>query len=143
MDKRETKTHYALVKITDPKKDPPNSEETWKKSNPSYGVLVNKESFVSEYESAKLFPQRLLGFVAYRCNALIAPLSDNTSRFTSREIWDGLKGNTEIEEASEIVCSWDCASSQDLTAIVWCSVEPPHRIGCKIIVPPAAVKKKS
>ena len=140
-DRKSTATHYALVKITNPKTDPPDAEETWIKSNPSYGILVNKESFVSEYESARLFPQRLQGFCAYRCNSLIAPMMDNTSKFIDREVWNKCKGESELICGEQIVVAWDAASTQDLTAIVAMSVEAPHRTSCHFIVPKAAIKK--
>ena len=140
-NRKATKTHYALVKITNPKTDPPDVEETWIKSNPSYGVLVHKESFVSEYESARLFPQRLQGFCAYRCNSLIAAMTDNASKFVSRDVWDQCKGKCDLKLGEQIVVAWDAASTQDLTAIVAMSVESPHRINCHFIVPKAAVRK--
>ena len=139
--RKETNTHYALVKITNPKTDQPDEEETWIKSNPSYGVLVHKESFVSEYESARLFPQRLQGFCAYRCNSLIAAMTGNASKFVSRDVWDQCKGESDLKLGERIVVAWDAASTQDLTAIVAMSVEAPHRTSCHFIVPKAAVKK--
>lgn len=140
-NRKSTKTHYALVNITNPKTDPPDSEKTWIKSNPSYGVLVHKESFVSEYEAAKMFPQRLQGFCAYRCNSLLAAMSDNASKFVSRDVWNECEGKSELIKGEKIVVSWDAASTQDLTAIVAMSVDAPHRTDCHFIVPKAAVKK--
>ena len=140
-NRKSTKTHYALVKITNPKIDLPEDEQTWIKSNPSYGVLVHKESFASELEAARMFPQRYQGFCAYRCNSLIAPMMDNASKFISRDMWMTCAGEPTFVEAEQIVVAWDCASTQDLTAIVWMSVEAPHRVGCHIIVPKAAIKK--
>ena len=99
-------THYALVMMTNPKVDPPNSEETWRKSNPSYGVLVHKESFESELESAQMFPQRLQGFVAYRCNAPIAPMVDDSARFLDRDAWDKCKGESQLKSGEPVVVAW-------------------------------------
>ena len=133
--------HYALVCMTDPRKDPPNSEKTWKKSNPSYGVLVHRESFVDEYRSAKNFPARMSGFVSYRCNAPCAPLRDDSARFISKELWASCKNESKLIDGEQIVVAWDAATTQDLTAVVALSVDRPHRSCCWFIVPPAALEK--
>ena len=139
-EQRSSPTHYALVKMTNPKIDPPNAEKTWKKSNPSYGVLVNKESFIDEYISAKNFPQRMQGFVAYRCNAPIAPLVDDSARFISPDLWESCKRKeSKLYAGEKIVVAWDAASTRDLTAVVAMSVEAPHRTECLAIVPKLAV----
>ena len=140
-ENRKSATHYALVRITNPKVDPPDSEETWKKSNPSYGVLVNKESFVSEYESAKMFPSRLQGFMSYRCNALVGALADDTSKFIQRELWDKCHGESKLVAGEQVVCAWDASSTQDLTCLIVMSMEAPHRTECHFIVPQGAVNK--
>ena len=140
-DKQETENHYALVKITDPRNDKPDDETTWIKANPSYGVLVNKESFQSEYQAAKMFPQRLQGFISYRCNAPIAPLTDNTARFISRDVWDRCHGESKLIAGEQVVCAFDCSSTQDLTCLIVMSLESPHRIECHFIVPQGAVAK--
>lgn len=132
-------THYALVRMTNPKVDAPNAERTWKKANPSYGILVNKESFVDEYRSAKNFPQRMQGFVSYRCNAPIAPMIDDTARFIATELWNTCKGDSKLLAGEQVVVAWDAASTRDLTSVVAMSVEPPHRTECLFIVPKLAV----
>ena len=65
-DKKSTKSHYAFVKMADARRDDPSKEETWKKSNPSYGTLVQKDSFVSEWETCKISETKRFGFMGYR-----------------------------------------------------------------------------
>lgn len=140
-DRRKTADHYALVMITNPKTDPPDKVSTWKKSNPSYGVLVSKESFTSEYKSALAFPQRMLGFVAFRCNSPIAPLVDDSARFLDRNAWKACEGDTKLKEGEPIVVAWDASLSQSLTAVVAMSIDCPHRTECLFVVPKNVVSK--
>ena len=138
-DKQTSPTHYALVMMTDRKKDDPSKESTWKKANPSYGVLLHKESFLDEYESAKNFPKRMEGFLSFRCNAPCSSLADDAARFVSQDAWDACKGDSKLIKGEPIVVAWDAASTRDLTAVVAMSLESPHRTECMFIVPKLAV----
>ena len=140
MHEQDSDEHYALVRMTNPKMHPPTEEETWKRANPSYGYLVNRESFESELRSAKAFPQRMQGFVSYRCNAPVAPLVDETARFIAPELWDSCQGQVELKGSEQVVVAWDASSTQDLTAIVVMSVRKPHHISPMFIVPKKTVK---
>ena len=133
--------HYALVMMTNPKVDLPSKVSTWKKANPSYDILVNKESFVSEYKSALAFPQRMLGFVSYRCNSPVAPLVDDSARFLDRNLWNDCEGVSQLKSGEPIVVAWDASVSQSLTAVVAMSIEQPHRTECLFIVPRNVVTK--
>ena len=143
LNHKESPDHYALVMLTDPTKDHPSKEETWIKSNPSYGKLIHKESFESEYRMASALPFRLQKFVAYRCNAPLAVLNDVSSRFLNRHQWDRCKGESQLKSGEPIVVSWDCSLSASLTAVVAMSIDKPHRTECLFIVPKNVVAKNN
>ena len=126
---------YALVCMADPRSDKPNAVATYKKSNPSYGVLVHKESFEEEYESAKNIPAKLEGYLAYRLNMPTGLLATDKSKFVTIDAWQKCKGKSKLLDGEQIVVAWDAASTQDLTAILAMSITPPHRTWCKIFVP--------
>lgn len=141
-DNKTNPRHYALVCMADPRVDPPNAERTWKKSNPSYGVLVHRESFVEEWSSAKSFPQRRQGFCAYRCNMPTGMIAVDEARFVSIEAWDKCKNaDNALIGGEQIVVAWDAATTQDLTAVVAMSIARPHRTWCKFFIPKAAVEQ--
>ena len=140
LENRDTPQHYAYVRVTNPKLDDPTKLSTWKKANPSYPVLVDKDSFVEELEGAKRFPQRFLGFVAYRCNAQIGHLEEEAGRFVTRDAWDACKGDNKIEDGEQVVVGWDMGSSESLTCVVVATVTPPHRLQCYTVVPKKAIR---
>ena len=134
--RQSTPTHYALVKITDPKRHNPKHERTWKMSNPSYGVLIHKESFTSELETTKVSPQHFPKFCTYRCNMPVAPLLLSSNRFLQRDKWEALKDeNSSLERGEQIVVSYDAAGGNSLSVCLAMSVSAPHRIECLIVVP--------
>ena len=140
-ERKDSPRHYALVAMADPRFDAPEQESTWRKSNPSYGKLIHKESFVEEWESSKDFPQRRQGFCAYRCNMPIGLMTTDAASFVTSEVWDKCEGKSELTKGEQIVVAWDAASTQDLTAIVAMSVSAPHRTWCRFIVPKQTVAK--
>ena len=143
LERRSSPTHYALVKITNPKVDRPDRVSTWKKSNPSYGTLVHRESFVDELKSAENFPQRMQGFVSYRCNGPIAPLLDESSRFLDRDAWAKCKGESTLQSGEPVVVAWDASLSSSLTAVVAMSIAEPHRCEVLFVVPRKVVLKST
>ena len=95
--------------------DDPGLRETWKKANPSLGILVHEEELGVAYQQSQDMPMLENSFLRLRLNKW----TQLESRFMPMEPWDNFcSGEPEIPEGSSVYLGVDLSSTRDLTAFV-------------------------
>jgi phage terminase large subunit-like protein len=94
------------------------SEETWKKVNPSYGITIDKDGFRTEFEDAKLNPANENTFRRLNLNQWVK----QSTRWMVMEDWDkcGFDINMASLRGRECYGGLDLSTSGDMTAFVLC-----------------------
>lgn len=95
--------------------------ETWKGANPGFGDLNSADDFTS---TVLRTPEA--EFRTKRCNQWV---SSNLTWLPTGS-WDGLAGEREITEDTELIIGFDGSFSGDTTVLIGCTIEkdetPPH-----------------
>ncbi|SEE59954.1 Phage terminase-like protein, large subunit, contains N-terminal HTH domain [Rhizobiales bacterium GAS188] len=108
-------------------KDDWQSEETWKKANPNYGVSPTAEYMRAEAKKAAESPRRENDFKRYHLNLW----TEQAIRWLTIESWDACQVTDWRDEAALVgrPCfgGLDLASTQDIAALVWAF--PPDEEG--------------
>ena len=105
---------YAMLYETE-EGDDPSEPETWKKANPSMGILLKEEEFAEAYQQSQDMPMLENSFLRLRLNKW----TQLESRFMPMEPWDNFcSGEPEIPAGSPVYLGVDLSSTRDLTAFV-------------------------
>ncbi len=92
-----------------------NNPEMWRKANPSIGYIISKEQMIKEYNSAKVFPDKLNSFLIFNLNVWVQNLATNW--IEDDLIKEAMKGEPLIPEGSKVYVGYDGSAVRDLTAI--------------------------
>jgi phage terminase large subunit-like protein len=129
--RRDDPTFYPVIFGAD-KGDDWESEDTWKKANPSLGVTITLDKMRTAYESAKGNPVEEKLFRQMRLNIW----SEDTARWLPIETWYELAEDYDEHDLRGRVCygGLDLSSTTDITAFVL--VFPPDDPSGKYTVLP-------
>lgn len=108
-------TYLAAIWEANPADDW-TKEETWKKANPSYGVIIDPQEFAEECKNAQINPAEKSSFLRYRLNVP----TKAESEWIAREHWDACKGIYSLTDLAGLKCygGLDLATTIDLNAYV-------------------------
>jgi len=108
-----------------PEEDDPWLEETWKKANPLYGLILNKRSMKKAAAAAKRMPSQEAGFRNYRLNQRINAVSP----FIPKSVWkkNGKQPDIELLKTGKVYLGLDLSARIDLTALA-IAVEDHERV---------------
>lgn len=129
--KRDDPTFYPVIYGADPKGDW-ESEEVWRKANPSLGTTITIDKLRQAYESAKGNPIEERLFRQLRLNIWV----EETARWLPIEIWNELSEDYDEHDLHGHICygGLDLSSTTDITAFVL--VFPPDEPSDKYKVLP-------
>jgi phage terminase large subunit-like protein len=107
---------FFPVIFSSPIEDDWESEETWKKVNPNYGITVNKEYFEREHLQAKESPAYEATFRRMYLNQW----TESSNPFISISDWDECKGVVPDLKGKIGFVGIDLAATQDLGSVSVC-----------------------
>jgi phage terminase large subunit-like protein len=105
----------GVVYAADPEKDDLGDPATWKKANPSLGVIISLEDFRKEYEQARRIPGQLNNFKRLRLNIWV----ESATKWLPFDLWDAGCDPVPLEELAGLAChaALDLSSVKDLTSL--------------------------
>lgn len=111
-----------VLYVADPEKDNPESEDLWRRVNPSLGQIFSIDKIRKDYESAKQNPVDFQNFLRFRLNIPIK----SVTRWMPMDAWDKCSSPIDLKRLSGKRCfgGLDLSSKIDLTAFVL--VFPPQ-----------------
>lgn len=94
------------------------TEECWKEANPSYGTVLDKESFEIAIAECENDPSAKNAFFRYRLGVWV----QGKSTWMDKEVWDACVTEIDEEELSGQECwaAFDLSSIEDTSALVLC-----------------------
>lgn len=98
-------------------KDPWDSEETWKKANPGWGITVNKRYFEQKVVECRNDPQKLAAFRRLHCNQWTKQVEAAIDMSVWRTCTKGL--DPETLRGQDCWVGVDLASTRDLGALAF------------------------
>jgi len=108
------KTFLPVIYEADPT-DPIDEQSTWEKANPSLGVLIDKEQFKRDLETAKTSQGSLSAFKRYRLNIW----TSSESGYIDLDKWDYCHGAfPQFPKNTDIFLAADLSATTDLTSLV-------------------------
>lgn len=108
-------TFFAQIYEAGPNDDW-QSEDTWRKANPSYGTVLKPEGFRADLNESKDSPAKENTFRRYRLNQWVA----TASAWLSPDLWTAAKGDVDPEalKGRECYAGLDPSAVDDTTAAV-------------------------
>lgn len=106
---------FAYISCAD-ENDDWTSEETWKKANPSYGLIIDPEEMKAACDTAKLSPAKVNRFKRYRLNIW----THGEERAVEPEAWRACAAEFDEKDLLGRECygGLDLAKKHDLAALV-------------------------
>jgi phage terminase large subunit-like protein len=106
---------FAYVREAD-SSDPWDSEDTWRKANPSYGITLRPEVFKADCAEAKESPAKENSFRRYRLNQWV----QTADAWLSMDQWDACADPVDANNLTGRVCyaGLDLSATDDTTALV-------------------------
>jgi phage terminase large subunit-like protein len=136
----------AVIYAADPDKDDPNSPETWRKANPSYGNVLKAADFLEDYKMAKLLPRLWAMFLRLRLNIW----TEQVTRWIPLDRWDALADDASTWDLAGAECyaALDLSSVTDLTSLSLFFPSPdegitPHRAKTYYFVPKETAERRA
>lgn len=133
---------FSLIYEADPAEDW-TQEATWKRCNPSYGVIVKADQFREECKEAQESPPKQNDFLRYRLNLWV----QQNTRAIDLQVWDENHRHAVTETDGR---SWygglDLGGSSDLSAwvlVATCPEDPEAvDVRCRFWLPEETLKTK-
>ena len=92
-----------------------NDPDMWRKSNPSLGYIISKDQMLKEYNSAKVFPDKLNSFLIFNLNMWVQNLA--TTWIDDEVIKTLMQDDVKIADGAKVYVGYDGSAVRDLTAI--------------------------
>lgn len=102
-----------VIYSADPENDDLDDPDTWKKANPSLGVLFDEESFKRDFDEAKRLPGQLNNFLRLSLNIW----TEQVTRWLALDVWDAGKIEPLPFEGKSCFATLDLSSVKDLTSL--------------------------
>jgi phage terminase large subunit-like protein len=110
-----------VIYAADRDKDDLDDPATWRKANPSLGVIFSEEDFAADLAEAKRIPGRLNNFLRLSLDIW----TEQETRWLDVDLWDAGLEVVEPEQLLQKECfaAIDCSTVKDLTSIALAFVE--------------------
>jgi phage terminase large subunit-like protein len=117
--------HHLGIIYRAEESDDLESPDTWRKANPSLGLILDEARFKADFEKARERPTEFDNFLRLRLNIV----AKGEKKFVDSLKWKACQGETEVPDGSPCFVGVDISSRIDLASIT--AIFP---IGQKIIV---------
>ena len=106
--------YYAQEQTSDDEGEDPHLEETWKKANPSYGLVIEKDIFREIYDDYVGNPALWTNFLRYHLNIWVS----SSEFWITPEEWAGCKSDYTVDDLQGYMCfgGMDLSLEEDITA---------------------------
>ena len=113
--KTEDLRYFAYICAAEAKDDW-KSPETWRKANPSLGIVFPEEDLAADVRKAEASPTEQAVFQRYSLNVWVT----STQRWLSQDAWKACRRGYTAEDLAGRTCygGLDLAKTQDMTALV-------------------------
>ena len=106
---------FPVIFAADKDKDDLDDPATWRKANPSLGVIFSEADFAADFAEAKKIPGRINNFLRLSLNIW----TESMTRWLDVEQWDAAREDIDPEALEQKTCfaAIDCSTVKDLTSI--------------------------
>lgn len=113
-------TFYGKIYAANPDTDDIGDPATWRKANPSLGIVFPEDEFAADYQDALTNPRKMGRFLRYSLNVWSAP----DGRFFQPDAWAACGTPLRPFGNRTVYAGLDLATTYDLSALVLCCPDP-------------------